>query len=301
MRTLTAHRWELEYIWQTACHHLLKGKTGTPRGRGILPLDGQTPSRTGQVFAHGRARRCSGQQYLQQPRKGNSASVRPRWSGEIVTLAHKGKDRDREERTAATRPQGPLPDGEVLQKSLSPVPLENSLVARKPQHGVWSQGGIQPGEGAPGRPGVPATHCCPTEWRLVASALWQHTVPRCVVRSAGHVSELCWSKSSLGLFRHIQETRTNFWANPIAYVCVFPGGPNGKEPICQGRRCKRHQFNPWVGKIPWRRNWRPTPVFLLENSMDRGAWRATVHGVSKSQIQLSAHTHTHTHTHAHTS
>ena len=31
--------------------------------------------------------------------------------------------------------------------------------------------------------------------------------------------------------------------------------------------------------------------------MDRGAWRATVHGVTKSQTQLSARTHTHTHTH----
>ena len=34
--------------------------------------------------------------------------------------------------------------------------------------------------------------------------------------------------------------------------------------------------------------------------MDKGAWRATVHGVAKSQTQLSdSHTHTHTHTHTH--
>ena len=46
-------------------------------------------------------------------------------------------------------------------------------------------------------------------------------------------------------------------------------------------------FNPWVGKIPWRRKWQPTPVFLLENPMDREAWWATVHGVTKSQTQLS--------------
>ena len=24
----------------------------------------------------------------------------------------------------------------------------------------------------------------------------------------------------------------------------------------------RHEFDPWVGKIPWRRAWQPTPVFL---------------------------------------
>ena len=31
----------------------------------------------------------------------------------------------------------------------------------------------------------------------------------------------------------------------------------------------------------WRRKWQPTPIFCLENAMDRGAWQATVHGVSK--------------------
>jgi len=39
-----------------------------------------------------------------------------------------------------------------------------------------------------------------------------------------------------------------------------------KEPAFQGRRLKRHRFDPWVGKIPWRRKQRPTPVFLLGKS-----------------------------------
>ena len=42
---------------------------------------------------------------------------------------------------------------------------------------------------------------------------------------------------------------------------------------------RRHGFDPWVGKIPWRRKWQSTLVFLLGNPMDRGAWQATVHGV----------------------
>ena len=46
-------------------------------------------------------------------------------------------------------------------------------------------------------------------------------------------------------------------------------------------------FNPWVEKIPWRREWLPTPVFL-PGEFHRGAWQATVvHGVTKSQTQLS--------------
>ena len=42
----------------------------------------------------------------------------------------------------------------------------------------------------------------------------------------------------------------------------FPGGASGKEPTCQCRRCRRHGFNIWVGKIPWKRKWQPTLVFL---------------------------------------
>ena len=42
----------------------------------------------------------------------------------------------------------------------------------------------------------------------------------------------------------------------------FPGGARGKESTCQCRRGKRCRFDPCVGKIPWRRNWQPTAVFL---------------------------------------
>ena len=41
---------------------------------------------------------------------------------------------------------------------------------------------------------------------------------------------------------------------------------SGKESACQRRGHRRHGFNIWVGKIPWRRKWQPTPVFLLGKS-----------------------------------
>ena len=36
----------------------------------------------------------------------------------------------------------------------------------------------------------------------------------------------------------------------------------GKGPAGQCRRCKRSEFNPWIGRIPWRRKWHPSLVFL---------------------------------------
>ena len=46
----------------------------------------------------------------------------------------------------------------------------------------------------------------------------------------------------------------------------IPGGCSGKEPTCHCGRHKRCEFNSWIGKIPWRRAWQPTPVFLFGKS-----------------------------------
>ena len=68
----------------------------------------------------------------------------------------------------------------------------------------------------------------------------------------------------------------------------FLGGASGKEPACQCRRRKRWGFNPWIGKILWRRAWQPTPVFLpgeIRGTEESGV----VHGVTESDTteQLS--------------
>ena len=74
----------------------------------------------------------------------------------------------------------------------------------------------------------------------------------------------------------------------------FSDGASGREPACHcRRRHKRLRLDPWVRKIPRRRNWQPTPVFLPGKSMDRGAWQVTIHGVTKeldTTEQLSTYT-----------
>ena len=54
---------------------------------------------------------------------------------------------------------------------------------------------------------------------------------------------------------------------------------------------------PGSGRSPGEGNDNPFQYSYLENLMDRGAWWATVHGVTKSQTQLSNYTHTFRHTH----
>ena len=59
-----------------------------------------------------------------------------------------------------------------------------------------------------------------------------------------------------------------------------------EEPACQSMSCRRHRFHPGWGISPGGGHGNPLQCSFLENPMDRRAWRATVHGVSKSQTRL---------------
>ena len=54
-----------------------------------------------------------------------------------------------------------------------------------------------------------------------------------------------------------------------------------KESTCNGGDAEDTGSNPWVRKIPWKRNVNPLQYSCLENPMDRGVRQATVHGVTK--------------------
>ena len=61
-----------------------------------------------------------------------------------------------------------------------------------------------------------------------------------------------------------------------------PGSSDGKESFPQ---CRKHVFNPWVGKIPWRRAWQPTPVFLPGES----PWAEEPGGLQSTRSQRVRH------------
>ena len=64
----------------------------------------------------------------------------------------------------------------------------------------------------------------------------------------------------------------------------FPGGSVGEQSACTVRDLGSITGS---GRSPGEGNGNPLQYSCLENPMDRGAWQATVHEVSKSQIQLS--------------
>ena len=67
-----------------------------------------------------------------------------------------------------------------------------------------------------------------------------------------------------------------FLATPYLLLFIsmydsFPVGTSGKEPACLYRRCKKLGFDPWIGKVPWRRKWQPTLVFMPGESHGQGS------------------------------
>ena len=85
-----------------------------------------------------------------------------------------------------------------------------------------------------------------------------------------------WSKILSGLSCHHYPL--------LFYTKGFPDGSDGKEPACNAGD---------LGSIPGSRrppgggHGNPLQYACLENPMDRGAWRAPVHGVAKSRTRLS--------------
>ena len=73
------------------------------------------------------------------------------------------------------------------------------------------------------------------------------------------------------------------------WICCVPGLPSLVAQMVKnvGWQCRRPGFSPWVGKIPWRRKWQPTPVLLPGESHGQRSLVGTVQGVAESQTGLS--------------
>ena len=71
-----------------------------------------------------------------------------------------------------------------------------------------------------------------------------------------------------------------------SYNLGFPGGSDSRESACNAGDLGS---TPGSGRSPGEGNGNPLQYSCLENSMDRGAWRATVHGVAKSWIHTTEH------------
>ena len=102
--------------------------------------------------------------------------------------------------------------------------------------------------------------------RMSGWKLETHCIPQSYQKSVRNQTRWeritrCWTQ---------RRQRCRFWGQIIISIKIttkqlmldVPGGTSGKDSACQWRRHKRHSFDPWIGKISWRRAWPPTPGFL---------------------------------------
>ena len=102
-----------------------------------------------------------------------------------------------------------------------------------------------------------------------------------------------WILSSFSPISVIREFCV-LWVMVLLFSLPFPFHPqvsfifkrlpwwlSGKESL-QPRRHRKCGFDPWVGKIPWRRAWQSTPVFLPGGSHGLRSLATTVHGTTES-------------------
>ena len=82
-----------------------------------------------------------------------------------------------------------------------------------------------------------------------------------------------------------------FYFVPLIYISVFV-----QVPYClddcgfvvepEARQADSSNLLSLFTFMHWRRKWQPTPVFLLENPRDGGAWGAAIYGVAQSLTRL---------------
>ena len=145
-------------------------------------------------------------------------------------------------------------------------------------------------------------HCCTASSLFLQTRLFEpHRIQQWVAISSSRgssrstdwtrlLSLLHWQAGSLSPGKPLRKPRPHATQNKnqacYRHILGFLGDTSGKEPVCLFRRLKRCSFDPWVRKIPGGGNGNLFQYSCLENPMDRGAWKAAVHHVSKSQTWL---------------
>ena len=134
---------------------------------------------------------------------------------------------------------------------------------------------------------------CACSSHLLQSLMWVLYISP---QTLHHLSCLCvfaYSLPSADLANFCVSFKTQLRHDLFWRYSGFLDGSAGKEPTCQCRRRKRHEFDPWVRKISWRRKWQPAPVFLPgESHRQRNLVGHSPWGFKELDMIECAHTHT---------
>ena len=112
----------------------------------------------------------------------------------------------------------------------------------------------------------------------------QMTILQALLRE---VSKIHWTELLLHVFKLLAHLYYNQFQLTIKNYFGFPGGVSDKDPACQ---CRSHKT--WVQSLDWEDSLEESMtthfgLLARRSPMDRGAWQATVHRLTKSWTQLN--------------
>ena len=98
-------------------------------------------------------------------------------------------------------------------------------------------------------------------WRVLQPFSWSHSFQKtCLLSPYTPLFFIFFVTMVISLAQTLNSSHlVSHHKRVLICLLSLPRWLSGKEPNCQCRRCR---FDPWVRKIPWRRKWQHTPVFL---------------------------------------
>ena len=135
-----------------------------------------------------------------------------------------------------------------------------------------------------------SSNCCFLTYIQISQEAGQTSLKLWIPSRSRTLTEKTFSCLDLHLMMPLFSSRTKLVDLLLASLFCpdgLPGGSVGKNSAYNAEDHAQHRrpgLNPWVGKIPWRREWQPLQHSCLGNPMDTGAWRATAHGVGKELV-----------------
>ena len=117
--------------------------------------------------------------------------------------------------------------------------------------------------------------------------------------SSTTIAERVSGKCMYGLHTFNSLNPSNNLMREVSSYCTYLAGKLRTSLVAQRIKClpamQKTGFDPWVGKIPWRRKWQPTPVFLRGEShglKSLAGYSPRDHKESDMTERLHTHTHT---------
>ena len=125
--------------------------------------------------------------------------------------------------------------------------------------------------------------------KLLTKTVWQYTKLKHPSRFTSHLTAV---SSTVILRTLLASEKGSSMLLSVSLIRDFPGGTTVENPPANAGDARDAGSVPGLGRLTGGGNGNPLQYSCLGSPVDRGAWRAPVHGVTESWMRLNTHVHT---------